>query len=114
MSFDDSLRLVRRLLPLLAVVLLGACRSTTLEIQSTTTWAGSYKIGDNGPNNPISGTGDASIEVDSDVFCWTVQKQTELGRLRVFAKVPNWFGSDHGGIKDTLEPFGVASGCSYD
>ncbi len=107
------MRATLRISAVLAVVLLGACRSPSLEIESTTSWSGTYKV-EGGPNVPVSGTGNASFEMDSNNFCWTIQKTTDLGRLRVFAKVPNWITTDHGGIRDTFEPFGAASSCSYE
>jgi hypothetical protein len=80
-------------------------------IESSTSWSGT--ITESGkPAYSVEGTGDRMIEMDTDDFCWTIQKKTEEGRLYTVAKVPGFISTDKGGERETFAPFGTAVACS--
>jgi hypothetical protein len=90
---------------------LGACRSATLEIESTTTWSGTITEAGK-PAYKVDGTGSRVIELPTDDFCWTLQKQTDEGRLYAVAKVPGFLSTEKGGERETFASFGTVVGCS--
>jgi hypothetical protein len=91
----------------------AACgNSSTLEIESTTAWTGSVTNNKTNEITPIKGTGNASLDMNTDDFCWIIQKDTENGLLHVYAKIDRFMATDIGGNKTTFDPFGVASSCS--
>ena len=99
-----------RSLLILATASLAACQSKTLEIESDTQWSGS--VGGTS-SRTIDGSGNSSVDIDAnDTICWDFQKQTQGGRLRVYAKVHSITGNDRDGDETTTAQFGIASGCT--
>ncbi len=92
------------------VVALAACGSNTLVIESDTQWSGS--AGSLESSETIQGSGNRSLDMgNKESFCWSLQKQTRGGSLRVYAKVPTITGVDKQGEGVTSADFGVVSGC---
>lgn len=93
-----------------AALLVGACTSKTLEIESNTTWSGA--IGGDATST-IDGRGSRSIGIPSSgIYCWDLQKQTQEGSLRVYAKVKTVTSSERDGDATTTAEYGVVSGCT--
>jgi hypothetical protein len=89
---------------------LAACTSKTLEIQSNTSWSGA--IGGIS-SRTVQGSGNASFAINTnDTFCWTMQKETEQGSLRAYAKVHTITGVDNESDETTTATFGIVSGCT--
>jgi hypothetical protein len=96
---------------LVALTVLGACRSATLVIESTTSWSGTITEAGK-PAYKVEGTGNRIFEMPTDDFCWTLQKQTADGRLYAVAKIPAFLSTDEGGERETFAEFGTVVACS--
>ena len=108
---------MRKLLAAVIIAGVTACLPTELIVESNTEWAGSYgEEWDFGPGTVIYGTGNKTfwpaLDFDSeDTLCWSVHKETETGRLKVFVKRYYLIWSDRKGESETSAPFGVVAGC---
>ncbi len=101
---------MRRLTVGIGLVCAAACGSNTLVIESDTQWSGS--AGGLGSSETIQGSGNRTFDMgNEESFCWSLQKQTRSGSLRVYAKVPTITGVDRQGDGVTSADFGVVSGC---
>jgi hypothetical protein len=103
---------LRALLPALALILSACGAKTTLEIESTNAWSGT--VTENGQTQSISGTGNLSMDMSSDDFCWIVTKQSNDGRLAVYARFKGLMTEDLGGVRETFAPYGLVRACAGD
>lgn len=89
----------------MAVMIMAGCGGPDAEIQSDTSWTGSF--GD----SRVDGSGNATVSIGGPPpYCAIVQKQTAEGvlRVRVVSDDPtgpstDWF--------ETMLPFGAVSAC---
>ncbi len=106
---------MRKLLAAVIIAGVTACFPTELIVESNTEWAGSYgKQFHIGPGTVISGAGNKTFWPDLDsgeTLCWSVQKETATGRLKVFVKMYYLIWSARKGESETSAPFGVVAGC---
>lgn len=73
----------------------------TAEVESNTTWSGSF--GGSGQSRTVDGSGNQDVKMKGDApFCAVVQKQTRTGNLSV---------SINGHSESTSAEFGVVSVC---
>jgi hypothetical protein len=102
------LKIIRHAAVVVAALALTSCSDPlSVIIESDTTWAGS--IG----NASYDGSGNGNVDfTGSGLVCWAVQKNTERGRLRVYARRRGLFGPNNFGDATTVAAFGVVSGCS--
>ncbi len=99
---------MKRLVLLVPLFALAAC-SITLEIESDTSWSGA--VGGTS-STTIDGSRNRSIDIPSGT-CWSFQKQTETGRLRVYATSTSIVGAtNREGEAVTTARYGVVSGCA--
>ena len=90
-------------------IALGACTDRELIVESNTSWSGFIDEEESGYSR--DGTGNAKFDLDSDRTCWTFQKETDAGFLRVYAKTKEIFGTDRQGDARTTTPYGFVAGC---
>ena len=88
------------LLVLALALPLGCAKRHRISIQSDTCWDG---IIDNQSNAHIDGCGDSSYRVAGEMHCVVVQKQTDVGVLRVRIDEGLWV--------ETSEPRGLVQVC---
>ena len=102
---------MRRLFAGLATAALCACSSKELVVESDTEWQGTID-----QFGTVKGRGNARYDIsDGDgEICWTFQKKTSLGTLRVYADDGTWFdlGSEIDGEQTTTAPDGQVTGCA--
>jgi hypothetical protein len=101
----------RALLIPAVVVVLAACDTKELVIQSNTTWDGTITgYGD------VAGSGNAVIDLTDapSNVCWTLKKTTSAGTLRAYLADETWFGlgKEYDGDQTTTEPSGQIEGCN--
>jgi hypothetical protein len=97
---------VRFLIAALAVFTVG-CGGQQLVVESNTSWQGRF-----GPNNTkIEGTGNKTFDIAGG-DCWVIQKDTDQGRLRAYAKRKRVTGVQVEGNDETFAAFGAVSGCA--
>lgn len=95
----------------IAGLLLTACAGKTLKVESDTAWVGTID-----QFGAVQGRGNADYDLGktSGEVCWTFQKVTSLGTLRVYSDDQTWFGlgSEIDGEMTTRDPSGTVQGCS--
>lgn len=94
---------------LAGLVAVMACDDRELIVESNTSWSGFIDGDDAGFSR--DGSGNATFELGSGTTCWAFQKDSEGGRLRVYAKTREVFGSDRHGDASTTAAYGAVSGC---
>jgi hypothetical protein len=106
-------RVALRCLGPVAVLLLSACKpKATLEIEANNAWKGT--VTENGQTQSISGTGYASFDMTTETFCWIITKQSDDGRLAVYAKFKGLMTEDLGGVRETFAAYGAIKACAGD
>ena len=96
---------------LIVLLVLTACGSPKLFVESDTQWDG-HIAGESGSGSSYEGSGNWSIKLNHGRTCWNFQKDTEDGYLRAYVKTPGIFGSDTQGDARTTAAYGVVSGCA--
>ena len=103
----------RWIAPAGAALMLAGCGAQVLHVESDTAWTGTIaSIG------PVEGRGSRDFELsaspDREPPCWSLQKQSEAGTLRVWVEQSTWFGlgNDIDADGTTTEPLGVVAGCA--
>jgi hypothetical protein len=109
MTFRSALR---GFIPAAALVLSACSTKATLEIEATNAWSGT--LTENGETQTISGTGNRSIEMSTETFCWIVSKQSDEGRLAVYAKFKGLMTEDLGGVRETFAAYAAVKACAGD
>jgi hypothetical protein len=101
--------------PVLAVfiVALMACNEdTVVVVESDTVWHGDIE-----QYGTVEGRGNAQFDISegTDTKCWTFQKLSSGGTLRVYADDDTWFGlgSQIDGEQTTTAPNGTVKGCAH-
>ena len=95
-----------------ALFLCAACGGTELHVESNTTWSGHIN-GSSGAS--YDGSGNEVFKLETGVLtCWSFQKQTPAGSLRVYAVEGGIFGTGKAGDATTTAQYGVVSGCTSD
>jgi hypothetical protein len=92
-----------------AIMLLSACTDRELIIESNTSWSGF--IGGEESGYSRDGSGNAKFELEEGRTCWTFQKETTDGSIRVYARTKELFGTERYGDAWTTTEFGVVAGC---
>ncbi len=109
MKFDKKNKFVFILLCM--VVLVSCSVDYEAEVQSDTSWSGSFG------NRSVDGSGNRTIDLpDEHPQCCVVQKDTEAGflRVRITAEGGGIFGPDDTGWVETTAAYGIVSVCSND
>jgi hypothetical protein len=93
------------------IVLLAACDTQDLYIESDTQWAGT--VGD----RQVEGEGNAVIDLSGVPHarsCWRLEKRTTAGTLRAYLRDKTWFGlgTEIDSDQTTTAPNGVVEGCN--
>jgi hypothetical protein len=91
-------------------IALGACTDRELIVESNTDWSGFIDEEESGYSR--DGSGNARFDLDNGRICWTFQKETDAGVLRVYAKTKEIFGTDRQGDASTTAAYGFVTGCA--
>ena len=91
------------------VAALGACTDRRLIVESDTEWSGFIDEEESGYSR--DGSGNARFDLDDGRVCWTFQKGTEQGSLRVYARTKELFGTETHGDARTTAVYGIVAGC---
>lgn len=98
----------------LALVLLTACDTKQLVVESDTHWAGRITSGTMA--DTLWGSGNTAIDLARypSALCWRLVKTTDVGSLRAYLRDKTWFGlgTDTDGDQTTSYPGGVVFGCN--
>ncbi len=101
----NEMKHIRAHMIAIAVMILAGCGAPKAEIQSDTSWSGSF--GD----RRVDGSGNATVGVGGpSPYCAIVQKRTAEGilRVRIVSDDPTGPSTDW---SETTLPFGVTSSC---
>ena len=103
----------RWIAPAGAALMLAGCGAQVLHVESDTAWTGTIaSIG------PVEGRGSRDFELsgspDRGQVCWSIQKASDAGTLRVWVEQSTWFGlgNDIDADNTTTDPLGVVNGCA--